>query len=137
MAFQSLSRGLGALVLCGLLGACASPLPSPSANQAFVMLESSGPVDDVLAEKVDGQRVTDARYFEVRPGEHDLKVLIEQQGLASADQACTGDIRYPDFKAGHRYTLEETSHGPYVDARLRNAQGRTVAQATNLDCMPD
>ncbi|KAF1069225.1 MAG: hypothetical protein GAK45_01155 [Pseudomonas citronellolis] len=135
MGIQPAFRGFAVLLACTLLGACANTLPQPPANRAFVSLDSSAPVDNVLAEKVDGHKVADDRYFALRPGSHDLQVLIEQEGYANADQNCIAGIHYSDFKAGHRYTLKEISHGPNVDAVLINQQGKTVGRAVDMDCM--
>ncbi|MFF7710581.1 hypothetical protein [Pseudomonas sp. NPDC007930] len=124
------------LLLCGLLSACATPLPNPPAGDAFVKVAETTTLDQVLGEKVDGHTTADARYFELKPGNHDLAVLIEQEGYNDEDQDCYADFKYSGFKAGHHYTIDESSLGDQVTAVLKNDQGKVVSRAVNMDCMP-
>ena len=118
-----------------LLSACAAAMPKADPGQAWIGLR-----DDVqnvvLAEAVDGKKVEDGRFFEVKPGKHLLAVTAYDDGGADAAQNCTGQISYSGFKAGHRYKLVESSLGENFTASLVNQQGKTVAQAGEFDCMP-
>ncbi|WP_213880848.1 hypothetical protein [Pseudomonas sp. dw_358] len=118
-----------------LLSACAGPMPKADPSEAWIGLR-----DDVnsvvLAEKVDGQKIADGRFFEVQPGTHDLGVMAYDDGGSDSTLTCTGDIHYSGFKAGHRYRLVESSLGENFSANLVNQNGKTVASSTNFDCMP-
>ena len=68
--------------------------------------------NDLMAERVDGKRVDDGRYFEVTPGDHRLDVtLFEDEPGDDNQQDCQGRIEYKHFKAGEHYTLVESEPG--------------------------
>lgn len=126
---------LPVLGLACLLGACAGPMPQPNPQQAWIGLQEETQ-DSVLAEKVDGKPINDGRYFEVRPGEHDLAMMIFHQQDNDEQQTCQVDLDYRGFKAGEHYRLVESSLGPDLRASLENASGQTVAEAKNFNCLP-
>lgn len=117
-----------------LLSACAGPMPKADPSEAWIGLR-----DDVnsvvLAQQVDGHKVEDGRFFEVKPGGHDLAVIAYDDGGSDSTLTCTGDIHYDGFKAGHRYRLVESSLGENFTANLVNQNGKTVAHAGNFSCM--
>ncbi|MGA8136400.1 MAG: hypothetical protein WCA48_19950 [Pseudomonas gingeri] len=126
---------ISTLGLVCLLSACAAPVPKADTSEAWIGLgqESS---DDLLAERVDGKRVDDGRYFEVAPGKHDLKVLLVQGANGNTEQPeCTGQVDYDQFKAGKRYHLVESGSGADVGAELVNDQGVTVAHSRKFSCI--
>src|SRR5690606_28558382 len=63
---------------CSLLAlaACASPLPQPAADQAWVELPPRGGYT-LMAHRLDDQRWPDGRYFQVTPGAHQLDVRFQ------------------------------------------------------------
>ena len=131
------SRSFFLLPLLGgvcLLSACAGPVPKADPSEAWIGLR-----DDVqsvvLAEAVDGKKVDDGRYFEVKPGGHDLAVTAYDDGGPNAAETCTADIKYSGFKAGHHYRLVESSLGEDFSARLVNQQGKTVASTSDFNCI--
>lgn len=117
-----------------LLSACAGPMPKADPSEAWIGLR-----DDVnsvvLAQQVDGHKVEDGRFFEVKPGGHDLAVIAYDDGGSDSTLTCTGDIHYDGFKAGHRYRLVESSLGENFTANLVNQNGKTVAHAGKFSCM--
>ncbi|KPN92237.1 hypothetical protein [Pseudomonas nunensis] len=125
----------GLSVVC-LLSACAGPMPKPDPGLAWIGLQEESP-NDMLAERVDGQRIDDGRFFEVTPGAHDLAVtLFEIPSGDSNQEDCQGRVHYTQFKAGEHYQLVESSLGQAVSARLEDSHGKEVAQTDDFQCMP-
>ncbi|AZE84661.1 lipoprotein, putative [Pseudomonas orientalis] len=119
-----------------LLSACAGPMPKADPSQAWIGLKEEAP-NDLLAERVDGQRVDDGRYFEVSPGDHRLDVtLFEEEPGDDNQQDCQGRVEYKHFKAGEHYTLEESSLGTTIRAALKDGHGKEVAATQDFNCMP-
>ncbi|MGF6114016.1 hypothetical protein HKK52_13045 [Pseudomonas sp. ADAK2] len=124
------------LSLVCLLSACAGPMPKPDPGMAWIGLQEEAP-NDMLAERVDGKRIDDGRFFEVAPGAHDLAVtLFEMPSGDSNQEDCEGKVSYPQFKAGEHYQLVESSLGEEVRARLEDSHGKQVAQTGDFQCMP-
>ncbi|WP_256966546.1 PA0061/PA0062 family lipoprotein, partial [Pseudomonas aeruginosa] len=61
-----------------LLAGCAGPLPQPDPQMAWVELRSA-PANTLLAERLDGERLSDGRYFQVTPGRHVLEVRFQYE----------------------------------------------------------
>mgnify|MGYP003579517849 CR=1 FL=1 len=82
---------LGAVLL---LSACAGPIPKADPSEAWIGLKEEAP-NDLMAERVDGKRVDDGRFFEVPPGDHRLDVSLfgEERG-ADNQQKCQGRGEY-------------------------------------------
>ncbi|WP_285421183.1 hypothetical protein [Pseudomonas sp. efr-133-TYG-23] len=119
-----------------LLSACAGPMPKADPSEAWIGLKEEAP-NDLLAERVDGKRVDDGRFFEVTPGDHRLDVtLFEDEPGDDNQQDCQGRVHYKHFKAGEHYTLVESSLGMTVRATLKDAQGHEVATTQDFNCMP-
>ncbi|QZI68239.1 hypothetical protein K5F93_17565 [Pseudomonas protegens] len=125
-----------ALGLACLLSACAGPMPQPDPSQAWIGLQEEAP-NDLMAERVDGQKVDDGRYFEVKPGAHRLDVTLFEESVGDSNQQdCNGHISYSGFKAGEHYKLVESSLGTEVSVRLYDAKGKQVASTHGFACMP-
>ncbi|NBF09111.1 hypothetical protein [Pseudomonas sp. Fl4BN1] len=125
-----------ALGLVCLLSACAGPMPQPDPSQAWIGLQEEAP-NDLMAERVDGQKIDDGRYFQVQPGAHRLDVTLFEESVGDSNQQdCNGHVSYSGFKAGEHYKLVESSLGTEVSARLYDAQGKQVASTHDFACMP-
>ncbi|MEN5090438.1 hypothetical protein ABE458_07090 [Pseudomonas protegens] len=125
-----------ALGLACLLSACAGPMPQPDPSEAWIGLEEEAP-NDLMAERVDGKKVDDGRYFEVKPGAHRLDVTLFEESVGDSNQQdCNGHISYSGFKAGEHYKLVESSLGTEVSVRLYDAKGKQVASTHGFACMP-
>ena len=132
------------LLTAGLLTACAStPLPQQDPKMAWVALETqTGKL--VMAERLDNKRMTDGRYFQVTPGNHELmvrfdfEVFVGGMGMFSDPQErlCYITLNYPDFEAGQRYRLQARSLGFNAYARLYNATGKVMAEERLVNCLP-
>jgi len=111
-------------------------MPKADPSEAWIGLKEEAP-NDLLAERVDGKRVDDGRFFEVTPGDHRLDVtLFEDEPGDDNQQDCQGRVEYKHFKAGEHYTLVESSLGMTVRASLRDAHGHEVATTQDFNCMP-
>ena len=129
-------RTLLSLLTACLLSACAStPIPPANPSMAWIDLETqTGKL--VMAERLDNQRLTDGRYFQVPPGSHELmvrfdyEVFIGGMGMFSEPQErlCYLSVNYADFQPGQRYRLQARSLGFNAYARLYNASGKVVAE---------
>ncbi|EZI28076.1 hypothetical protein [Pseudomonas extremaustralis] len=124
---------LGAVLL---LSACAGPIPKADPSEAWIGLKEEAP-NDLMAERVDGKRVDDGRFFEVTPGNHRLDVtLFEEEPGDDNQRDCQGSVEYKHFKAGEHYTLMESSLGTTVRASLEDGHGKEVAATQDFSCMP-
>ena len=84
---------LGAVLL---LSACAGPIPKADPSEAWIGLKEEAP-NDLMAERVDGKRVDDGRFFEVPPGDHRLDVTLYEEE--------PGDDNQQDRHAEPRHTV--------------------------------
>jgi hypothetical protein len=124
------------LSLACLLSACAGPMPQPDPSLAWISLQEESP-NDLLAERVDGKRIDDGRYFEVTPGAHSLEVMLFVIPSGDSNQEnYRGQVNYSEFKAGEHYQLVESSLGREVRARLMDSHGKQVAQINDFQRMP-
>ena len=127
-----------------LLSACVStPLPKPDPSLAWVDLETqTGRL--VMAERLDHQRMTDGRYFQVSPGSHELMVRFDYEvfigGMSQfsnpQERLCYITLNYADFQPGQRYRLQARSLGFNAYARLYSAEGKVLAQERLDNCLP-
>jgi len=123
------------LGLALLLSACAGPMPKADPSEAWIGLQNEAP-NDMLAEKVDGQKIDDGRFFEVPPGAHKLDVMLVEMPWGDGNQQdCSGEVSFNQFKAGKRYHLVESGSGVDVGAELVNDHGVTVAQSRKFSCI--
>ena len=125
-----------------LLGACASPLPEPDSQQAWVELYSTA--DTLLmADRLDGKRWPDGRYFQVTPGQHELQTRFQFEvrgggGLGMMNEplrmTCEIRLRYDDFVAGQRYRIEARQQLMKAQAWLYDEQRNVVARGEVRRC---
>jgi len=135
MSFKPLML-IPTLGLAFLLSACAGPMPKADPSQAWIGLQDEAP-NDLLAEKVDGKKIDDGRFFEVTPGSHKLEVMLVEIPLGDGNQQdCSGQVSYNRFKAGEHYKLVESSLGQEVSARLMDSHGKELAETGDFNCMP-
>lgn len=133
-----------AMLMALTLSACVStPLPPADPGKAWIDLETqTGKL--VMAERLDKQRLTDGRYFQVAPGSHELmvrfdfEVFVGGMGMFSDPQErlCYLTLDYADFQPGQRYRLQARSLGFNAYARLYNAEGNVVAEERLVNCLP-
>ncbi len=133
------------LALLGLLltGCASSTLPTPDPTQAWIDIYAT-PGHDISAQSQDGQRVGDARYFQVAPGAHALRVRFQHEvnsqggdGVSEPTRiTCQLEVRYDGFAAGQRYRLEVRPLVLKAQGYLFDDRRRLLARADVLRCGP-
>lgn len=124
------------------LGACTSPMPPVDQKQAWVDLYTITPGKVLMAERLDGKRLNDGRYFQVSPGKHELVVRFDYEistGLFTTDpteRTCYLTLEYDGFEAGQRYRLEARAIALQPNAWLYDAERKVVAQERLTHCTP-
>ena len=132
------------LIVLSALGACASPLPPVDPKQAWVDLYTMTPGRVIRADRLDGKRLDDGRYFQVTPGRHELTVRFDFEVMGGGmlmtteprERLCYMTVPYEHFEAGQRYRLEARSLAFTPSARLLNARGEIVATERAIHCVP-
>lgn len=129
------------LLMLTLLAGCAGPLPKPDPDMAWVELRAPGR-DSFMAQRLDGRRLDDGRYFQVPPGKHRLEASYEYEvsGGGSIHNEpqfirCRMDVTYDDFRAGERYLFEAHAMGFTPVVRLRGPDGEVIAEAERSLCL--
>lgn len=134
-------RHLLPLSLVSLLSACAlPPLPPDNPQMAWIDLYTqTGKL--VMAERLDGKRLNDGRYFQISPGAHELVIRFDYEITYGARwndpqyRTCYLRVQYQNFKAGERYRLEGWVLGIEPDARLHDSSGAIVADDDRQSCL--
>ena len=135
-------RRLALIASLSLLGACASPLPAHDPGLAWVELYTP-PSDLLMADKLDGKRLDEGRYFQVAPGAHELisRFQFEVPGGGGINimaepiqRTCEIRVRYADFAAGQRYLLEARPLVTSAQAWLYDDQRNVLARGRVLRC---
>ncbi len=124
-----------------LLGACASPLPAPDPQQAWVELRSE-PGDLLMAERLDGRRLNDGRYFQLAPGAHRLEASYRFEvqvgpliGREPVQMLCYLRLDHDAFAAGARYRLVARHYLFQPRLWLEDADGRRLAEGSERHCI--
>ncbi|MCY1391986.1 hypothetical protein D9M71_68420 [compost metagenome] len=128
------------MLTLGTLGACASPLPPADPQFAWVdMFTIGGKL--VMADRLDGQPLNDGRYFQVPPGNHELRVRFDFEVYAGAintnpvERTCYLTVRFEDFQAGQRYRLEARAIAMQPNAWLYGADRQLLAEERDVFCL--
>ena len=125
-----------------VLSACASPVPAPDPSQAWVDLRSNAGTL-LMADRLDGQRLNDGRYFQVPAGAHELQARFqfEVNGGGGLDGAyeprqvtCEIRVQHDNFVAGQRYRLEARPMQMKAQAWLYDEQRNVLARGKVLRC---
>ncbi len=133
------------VLAASLVAGCQAPMPMANPEKAWVSLSTPFPNDRLLlAERLDKQRLSDGRFFEVAPGSHELIVRFDYEvsgggGSGMMDgpsvRVCYLTINYGHFEAGQRYVLEARSMALTPEARLYSAKREIVAQMSDFYCL--
>ena len=121
------------LIACS---ACAAPLPEHNPAMAWIDVLTQ-PGQQLSAQRMDGAKVNDARYFQVSPGPHKLQVRLSyDRGGSRGDNQrnCLVEIRYADFSAGQKYSIRALAKGWTVRAWLYNSDGQRVIESQPVRC---
>ncbi|SEQ31671.1 hypothetical protein SAMN03159444_01493 [Pseudomonas sp. NFACC02] len=124
------------LGLVAVLSACAGPMPKADPTEAWIGLQEE-PDGVLMAEDLDGKRLEDGRYFEVKPGAHKLDVDLIVEGTGDNGQVnCEAGIRFNQFQAGEHYKLVESSLGQEYRVKLEDSNGHQIGHSKDFTCMP-
>lgn len=120
-------------------------MPAADPQMAWVDLSMPFPNDRVLlAERLDRQRLSEGRFFQVSPGSHELVVRFDYEANGGGGMSLMGGttvrqcyltLRYADFQAGQRYLLQARSMALTPEARLYNASRQIVAEVSEYYCL--
>ncbi|MBV4538840.1 MULTISPECIES: hypothetical protein [Pseudomonas] len=131
------------LIALSALGACASPLPPADPKQAWIDLYTITPGRVIMADRLDGKRLNDGRYFQVTPGKHELVVRFDYEvtsGLFTTDpteRTCYLTVRFDNFEAGQRYRLEARAPAMQPQVYLYdNSRKVLVDEPSDIFCIP-
>lgn len=117
--------------LLPLLAACAAPLPGHDPQMAWVELYTA-PGHILMAERLDGQRLNDGRYYQVTPGAHVLEMRFVYELSTGFEEParihCRLKVAYEGFQAGQRYLLEVRPVLRKAAAKMTDAQGAIVVR---------
>lgn len=128
-------RTLLALMLLASLTACAGKLPEPDPRFAWVDIRHD-PSDVLMANRLDGKRWNDGRYYQVLPGKHELELRYQFEvggggGFMNTEPnilTCYMELHYDNFQAGQRYRVEARSAANQPMAWLYDAQSNVLAR---------
>ncbi|ATR81113.1 MULTISPECIES: hypothetical protein [Pseudomonas] len=130
------------LLTVSTLAACSNPLPPIDTKQAWVDLYTITPGRLVMADRLDGTRLIDGRYFQVPPGPHELIVRFDYEVYAGGftsepvERTCYLTVRYDNFQAGQRYRLEARALSMTPNAWLYDADRKVLAEERDVHCIP-
>ncbi|MEE3634053.1 hypothetical protein CYD26_15220 [Pseudomonas sp. FFUP_PS_473] len=130
------------LLTVSTLAACSNPLPPIDTKQAWVDLYTITPGRLVMADRLDGTRLNDGRYFQVTPGPHELIVRFDYEVYAGGftsepvERTCYLTVRYDNFQAGQRYRLEARALSMTPNAWLYDADRKILAEERDVHCIP-
>ncbi|GGU48162.1 lipoprotein [Pseudomonas laurentiana] len=130
------------LLTVSTLAACSNPLPPIDTKQAWVDLYTITPGRLVMADRLDGTRLNDGRYFQVPPGPHELIVRFDYEVYAGGftsepvERTCYLTVRYDNFQAGQRYRLEARAMSMTPNAWLYDAERKVLAEERDVHCIP-
>ena len=124
---------------------CQVPIPSADPQMAWIDLSTPFPSDRLLmAERLDKQRLSEGRFFQVTPGSHELQVRFDYEVAGGGGMSMMGGttvrtcyltLHYDHFNAGQRYVLEGRSMALTPEARLYNAKREIVAEVNDYYCL--
>ncbi|MEB0041154.1 MULTISPECIES: hypothetical protein [unclassified Pseudomonas] len=69
------SKTLLLIPMLSVVALLCAAVPKPDPSEAWIGLRED-PQSDLMAERVDGKRLNDGRYFEVTPGTHRLDMTL-------------------------------------------------------------
>ena len=117
--------------------ACAAPISEHDPSKAWIDVRSQAG-HRLSAQRMSGNKVGDARYFQESPGDHKLQLRLtyDRSGSNTGDseRRCLVDIAYADFKAGQRYSVRALAKGWTVRAWLYSSDGQRLIESQSVRC---
>lgn len=112
-------------------------MPEPDAETAWVDVRGRAGYT-LSAMRLDGKKVTDARYFKVEQGSHSLELRLGRerrgQSAGSSWQHCRVNLVYEHFAAGQHYDIFAVLLGHGVRVWLRDGQGERIVESRSVRC---
>ncbi|TDQ37355.1 hypothetical protein DFQ45_108135 [Thiopseudomonas denitrificans] len=125
------------IVLAILTSGCEAVLPEHDPAMAWVDVAGRAGYS-LSARRLDGVKTSDARYFQLSPGRHQLELRLgyERKGSASGSQwrHCRVEFDYAGFAAGQRYSVYAVATGFTVRVWLRDQSGERVLESRSVRC---
>lgn len=120
-----------------LITGCAAELPERDSSMAWV--DVNGRAGYTLsARRLNGKPISDARYFQLTPGRHQLELRLgyERRGSSTGSQwrYCKIELDYDSFAAGERYSIDAVAMGFTVRVWLRNQAGERLLESRSVRC---
>ena len=132
--FWKIISSAALLITCS---ACAAPLPEHDPSKAWVDVQSQAG-HQLSAQRVDGDKVNDARYFQVIPGAHQLQIRLTYDRGANntgdSQRRCLVDFVYDGFQAGQRYSVRVLAKNWTVRAWLYSSDGQRLIESKSVRC---
>lgn len=132
-----LLRTINSAALLIACSACAAPTPEHDPNMAWIDVQAQAG-HQLSAQRMDGSKVSDARYFQISPGAHQLQVRLtyERGGSNTVDsqRRCLVDITYPEFAAGQRYSIRALAKGWTARVWLYDSAGQRIVESKPVRC---
>lgn len=133
----------GIMIALFSLTACTAPVPQANPEMAWIDLYKR-PSHTLSAQRLDGKRVNDGRYFEVAPGKHELQMRYQYEdtrggmssGMGARLVTCMLRVRYDGFEAGKRYFVEARPLAAKAQGYLYDSERNLLARADVLRCGP-
>ena len=124
---------IGSAALLIACSACAAPLPEHDPDMAWIDVQSQAG-HRLSAQRMDGNKVNDARYFQVSPGEHQLQMRLTYDRGGDSQRRCLVDVVYADFQAVQRYSVRALAKGWTVRAWLYSSDGQRLIESKPVRC---
>lgn len=128
---------ISSAVLLITSSACAAPLPEHEPDMAWIDVQSQAG-HRLSAQRMDGSKVNDARYFQGSPGRHQLQMRLtyDRGGNNTGDsqRRCLVDVDYADFQAGHSYSVRALAKGWTARAWLYSSDGQRLIESKPVRC---
>lgn len=128
-----------ACLLLSQVSACTAALPEHEDNKALVLVESRAG-HHLSAQRIDGKKVTDGRFFVLEPGQHKLSVRLSYERGGQIEgtgwRNCLAEISYADFYAAEKYSIRALARGYTARVWLQSEHGKRLAESQSVKCGP-
>lgn len=126
-------------VLLIVAGLVTNPAAHSQQSDETIVVRVKGRAGHQLsAQRLDGEKVSNAGYFKLTPGKHSLQVRIsyERSGRqrGSSTRHCRATVDYEHFSLGENYDLWAVAVGYTVRLWLRDGSGKRIQEAQRVQC---
>lgn len=136
---MNIKKIIGVFLLLSQVGGCSGARPEHENNKALVLVESRAG-HHLSAQRVDGKKVTDGRFFILEPGQHKLSVRLSYERGGQIEgtgwRNCLAEISYADFYAAEKYSIRALARGYTARVWLQSEHGKRLAESQSVKCGP-